>query len=80
MLFDNGVAERQMYEAFLELGTREAPNPIPGAFRTESPRLSHWAVITASPYRLFVPCTRSTENRSPCCTSMRRPVLGVLDI
>ncbi|OJD17669.1 agmatinase [Emergomyces pasteurianus Ep9510] len=30
MPFDNGVAERQMYEAFLELGTRDAPNPIPG--------------------------------------------------
>ncbi|EGC41731.1 agmatine ureohydrolase [Histoplasma capsulatum var. duboisii H88] len=30
MPFDNGVAERQMYEAFLELGTREAPNAIPG--------------------------------------------------
>ncbi|KAK2740094.1 hypothetical protein FQN55_009043 [Onygenales sp. PD_40] len=28
--FDNGLAERQMYEAFLELGTRPVPNPIPG--------------------------------------------------
>ncbi|KLJ12006.1 agmatinase [Blastomyces silverae] len=33
MPFDNAVAERQMYEAFLELGTRKAPNPIPGISR-----------------------------------------------
>ncbi|EEQ83292.1 hypothetical protein RJZ56_004392 [Blastomyces dermatitidis] len=33
MPFDNAVAERQMYEAFLELGTRKAPNPISGISR-----------------------------------------------
>lgn len=29
--FDNGLAERQMYEAFLELGSRKIANPAPSA-------------------------------------------------
>ncbi|QSS64025.1 agmatine ureohydrolase [Histoplasma capsulatum] len=68
MPFDNGVAERQMYEAFLELGTREAPNPIPGISHGK-PKI----VTLGGDHSITLPFT---ENRSPCCTSMRTLIPG----
>ncbi|EDN10831.1 predicted protein [Histoplasma mississippiense (nom. inval.)] len=62
------AAKRQMYEAFLELGTREAPNPIPGISHGK-PKI----VTLGGDHSITLPFT---ENRSPCCTSMRTLIPG----
>ncbi|EEH49289.2 uncharacterized protein PADG_05368 [Paracoccidioides brasiliensis Pb18] len=69
--FDNALAKRQMHEAFLELATRDVPNPIRGISRGKHDLITLGGDRSITLPARCVPRPKSTENSSQFFTSMQ---------